>query len=223
MKKKLTIAALLLASALPLAAQDWSFGASTGPFVFGDFYERRLRPGNEQGPEGPHTLTLSAATRAGLALDLERSLGERWAVRAEGTFTRAPLTIRQNGDSDGVELNAGQLDVSTFMLPVVFRINPRGTFRFHVLAGPALAAYRLDGPENASGAEPAFEGTQLEWGFAFGGGVGWWFSDRFAIEANLTDTITTSPIDEESFADVPGIDTPNPHNAHGTLGVRWRF
>jgi hypothetical protein len=223
MMKKLTFAALLLVSAVPLAAQNWSFGASAGPFVFGDFYERRLRPGNEEGPEGPQTLTLSAATRAGLALDLERSLSDRWAIRAEGTFTRAPLAIREDGDSDGVEIDAGKMDVATFMLPVVFRLNPRGTFRFHLLAGPALATYRLEGRENASGAEPAFAGTQLEWGLAFGGGVAWWVSDRFAIEGNLTDTITTSPIDEESFADVPGIDFPNPHNAHATLGVRWRF
>jgi hypothetical protein len=223
MMKKLTFAALLLASALPLAAQNWSFGASAGPFVFGDFYERRLRPGNEQGPAGSQILTLSAATRGGLALDLERSLSDRWAIRAEGTFTRAPLAIRDAGDSDGFEIDAGEMDVSTFMLPLVFRLNPRGTFRFHVLAGPALAAYRLEGRDNASGAEPAFEGTQLEWGVAFGGGVAWWVSERFAIEANLTDTVTTSPIDEEAFADTPGTDIRNPHNAHGTLGVRWRF
>jgi hypothetical protein len=223
MMKKLTFTALLLASALPLAAQNWSFGASAGPFVFGDFYERRLRPGNEQGPEGSQTLTLSAATRGGLALDLERSLGDRWAIRAEGTFTRAPLTIRDNGGSEGIEIDAGELQASTFMLPIVFRLNPRGTFRFHVLGGPALATYRLEGRDNASGAEPAFEGTQLEWGVAFGGGVAWWVSDRFAIEGNITDTITSSPIDEESFADVPGIDIPDTHNAHGTLGVRWRF
>ncbi|MEA2462965.1 MAG: outer membrane protein beta-barrel domain [Acidobacteriota bacterium] len=223
MMKKLTFAALLLASALPLAAQNWSFGASAGPFVFGDFYERRLRPGTEQGPAGQQTLTLSAATRAGLALDLERSLGDRWAIRAEGTLTRAPLTIRQKGDSDGVELDAGEMDVSTFMLPVVFRLNPRGTFRFHALAGPALAVYRLEGRDNASGAEPAFEGTQLEWGFAFGGGVAWWVSDRFAIEGNLTDTITTSPFDEESFPSAGSLEISRPHNVHTTIGVRWRF
>lgn len=223
MMKNASVAALLLVATLPLAAQDWSFGASTGPFVFGDFLERRLRPGNEQGPERPHTITLSAATRPGLALDFERSLSDRWAIRAEGTFTRSPLAVRQRGGNEGVELEAGDMNVSTFMVPLVFRINPRGTFRFHILGGPALAAYHLEGRENAAGIRPAFEGTQLEWGVAFGGGVAWWVSERFAFEANLTDTITTSPIDEENLPDTPGNTTPNPHNAHGTLGVRWRF
>ena len=223
MKKIASQAALLLALALPAVAENWSFGASVGPFVFGDFLERRLRPGTGQGPTDPTTITLSAATRPGLAIDIERSFADRWAVRAEGTFTRSPLAVRQSGDEDGVELEAGDMNVSTFMIPLVFRINPHGTFRFHILGGPALAAYHLEGRENAAGVEPDFEGTQLEWGFAFGGGVAWWLSDRFAIEGNITDTITTSPIDEDQLADVPGVKTPNPHNAHGTLGLRWRF
>src|SRR4028119_2079131 len=42
MKKIASQAALLLALALPAVAENWSFGASVGPFVFGDFLERRL-------------------------------------------------------------------------------------------------------------------------------------------------------------------------------------
>ena len=216
MKKFLTIAVLMLAGAPSLAAQNWSFGAATGPFVFGDFLERRLRPTGGGEPQEPGTLILSAATRPGVALDIERRLSDRWAIRLEGTFTRSPLAVEQE-DGEGVTIDAGELDVSTWMLPVVFRINTGGAFRFHLLAGPALAIYR------PTGDDPAFEDTQQEWGAAFGGGVGWWLSDHFAIEGNITDTITSSPLDREDFPDVPGITIPRVHNGHGTVGVRWRF
>lgn len=224
MKKIFTAAALLLAIAAPATAQEWSFGASTGPFVFGDFMERTLRVGTGQGAEGRQTLTLSAGTRPGLAVDLEHSFAPRWAVRTEATFTRAPLVVRQQGTSEGVELSAGDMDVVTVMVPLVFRINPNGTFRFHLLGGPAAGIYRIDGRENVEGASPAFEGTQVEWGVAFGGGIAWWLSDRFAIEGNLTDTITTSPIDEpETGGSITRVEIPKPHNAHLTAGLRWRF
>jgi opacity protein-like surface antigen len=213
---------LLLAVSAPVSAQQWSAGVATGPFVFGDFLERSLRPGNETGSEEPGTLTLSAATRAGLSVDIERSFSERFAMRVEGTFTRAPLAIKGSEDS-GVEIDAGDLDVTTIMVPLVFRINPRGAFRFHVHGGPALALYHLDARENSAGAEPAFEGTKQQWGVAFGGGVAWWLSDRFAVEGNLTDIVTSSPIDRDQLPDVPGIDVPRPHNVHTTVGVRWTF
>lgn len=222
MKKQLSCVLLLLATTLPLGAQEWSFGAASGPFVFANFIERRTRPANAEGPEPPITMVLSAATRPGLAVDVERVLGERWAIRAEGTFTRAPLEVRQEGN-EGVSLHAGELDVSTFMVPLIFRINPRGTFRFHLLGGPALAIYRSHAQANVVGTVPLFRGTRNEWGVAFGGGVGWWFSDRFALEGNLTDTITSSPFDEEDLPDVPGIEVPRPHNVHTTIGLRWRF
>lgn len=223
MKNRWYPLALVLALTLSLQAQEWSFGAATGPFVFGDFFERRMRPVNAEGAEEPVTMVLSAATRPGLALDFERSLGLRWAVRAEGTFTRAPLSVREEGVEDGVALDAGDLDVSTWMVPVIFRINPRGSFRFHLLAGPAIAIYRAHTRENAVGTVPLFRGTRSEWGYAFGGGASWWVSDRFAIEGNLTDTITSSPFDEENLPDVPGITIPNPHNVHTTVGLRWKF
>jgi opacity protein-like surface antigen len=219
MMKKATIAALLLLSTLPLSAQDWSLGVSSGPFVFGDFFERRVRVGNE-GTGGSQVIILSADTRAGLAVDLERSFSQRWAIRAEGTFTRSPMTFRQEGTTGEFESEAGDLDVTTLALPLVFRINPNGAFRFYLLGGPALALYKVDAPRNA---EPVFDETQQEWGVAFGGGVAWWISDRFAIEAKITDTITTSPLDEDDFDDTPGADVKNPHNGHGTLGIRWRF
>jgi hypothetical protein len=106
------------------------------------------------------------------------------------------------------------------MLPLVFRINRNGAFRFHVMGGPAMAVYRSEGP---AASDPVFEDTQNEWGVAFGGGVGWWLSDRFAIEGNLTDIITTSPFDEDDFPSSVNVEIPRPHNVHTTIGVRWAF
>lgn len=223
MKKKLTTIAFLLAATLPAAAQQWSFGAGAGPFIYGNFVERTLRPGNETGPSGEQTLILTAATRPGLSVDFERTFTERWAVRFEGTFTRAPLSVETHGgDEDGTEIDAGEVDIATFMAPLLFRINPRGTFRFHLHGGPAYALYRLRARENASGARPPFDGTEGEWGLAFGGGMAWWFSDRFAIEGNLTDIVTTSPF-EEANEGIPGTDVPYPHNVHTSVGIRWKF
>ena len=41
--------ALLFAIAVPAFAQDWSLGGGIGPFVFGDFAERRTRIVTETG------------------------------------------------------------------------------------------------------------------------------------------------------------------------------
>jgi opacity protein-like surface antigen len=222
MMKNLAVFALLLALAVPLAAQDWSVGVSSGPFVFGDFLERRVRIVTGEPPPVFVTNVLSAGTRAGLAVDIERRLTDRWSIRLEGTFVNAPLTLEREDDPGaGNELDGADLDVTTFMLPVIFHINRNGAFRFHVMAGPALALYRGNAPEGAA-SEPLFEEMQTEFGGAFGGGVAWWMSDRFAIEGNLTDIITTSPFDREDFSTAP-VKTPNPHNVHTTVGLRWRF
>jgi opacity protein-like surface antigen len=220
MKKILTTAALL-AITLPLSAQNWSLGVHSGPFVFGDFVERKVRPTVGQGGGDTVTMTLSAATRAGLAVDLQHDFSERWGVRAEGTFTRAPLSIKEEGD-EALSFDTGELDVVTLTLPLVFRINPNGTFRFHLMGGPAYAMYTFE-PEAHSGGIAVISRTENEWGLALGGGVGWWFSDRFAVEGNLTDIVTTSPFDRSDFPDVPGYDVPKPHNVHTTVGVRWEF
>jgi hypothetical protein len=222
MKRRISLTALLLALSLPLGAQDWSIGVASGPFVFGDFLERRIRPTSNGEPQEPVTMVLSAATRPGLLVDIERNLGRRWAVRAEGTFTRSPLSVKEKG-SDGFAVDAGDLDVTTVMVPIVFRINPRGSFRFHVHGGPAYAMYRSHARANAVGMVPLFRGTRSKFGGAFGGGVGWWVSERFAIEGNVTDIITSSPFEEDELPDTPGIHVPRPHNVHTTVGLRWRF
>lgn len=220
MKKKLTIVAALFAITLPLSAQNWSVGVHSGAFVFGDFVERKVRPSVGGVPGDTVTMSLSAATRPGLAIDIQHDFSRRWGVRLEGTFANAPLQIKEEGE-DALTFDAGELDVVTVMLPIVFRINSGGSFRFHIMGGPAYAMYEFQ-PE-AAGAIPVASRTQSEWGFAAGGGVGWWISDRFAIEGTITDINTTSPFERSDFPDVPGYSVPRPHNVHTTVGIRWKF
>jgi opacity protein-like surface antigen len=221
MRRYLPLLAVVLASSLSATAQNWSLGVHSGPFVFGDFVERRVRPAASGEATGTVTMTLSAATRAGLAVDLERELAPRWALRLEGTFTNAPLAVKEDGD-EGVALDAGEVDVSTFTLPLVFRVNPRGALRFHLMGGPAYALYRVRGTPNVSGITPLDE-TSGRFGLAVGGGAAWWVRERFAVEGNLSDVVTSSPFDREDFPSGSGWSIPRPHNVHTTLGARWRF
>jgi opacity protein-like surface antigen len=222
MKRLTLLLALVTLSASEVSAQNWSVSGGTGPFVFGDFANRTLRLATDDGT-AEHTITLTAATRPGLVVGLERELGERWAIRAQGTFTRAPLEVEVE-DDDGVELESGDMDIATLALPVVFRINPRGTFRFIVFAGPAHAAYRLD--EDASSAEgvPLFAGTRSTWGLIAGGGVAWHLSDRVAVEAMIDDTVTSSPFRRSDLSsNASGLEIPRTHNVHTSVGLRYRF
>ena len=212
---------ILLLISLSASAQDWSVGVATGPFVFGDFVERSLRLGTEEG-SARQTTRLSADTRAGLAVDLQRQFSNRVAVRLEGTFTRAPLGVKGSGD-DAVSLDAGQLDVATFMLPLVLTLNPRGSFRFHILGGPAYAAYRISRDEDDSNAIRVFEDTRTNWGVALGGGVAWQWTETFAIEGGITDVATASPFRAEDFPASSRVNIPRPHNIHTTVGLRFRF
>lgn len=223
MKRTLLAIAAAAAVSLPAAAQNWSVGVGSGPFVFGDFVKRTMTVSTESG-SSRQTINLSAATRAGLSVDLERSLGDRFAIRAEGTFTRAPLTVKGNG-GDGVSLDAGDINVGTFMLPLVVRINPRGSFRFHVLAGPAYAAYRITRRPNASLTISEFVGTRSRWGYAAGAGLGWYWSNRFGVEGQISDISTSSPFERDDFprSGFATIDIPRPHNVHTTVGLRYRF
>jgi opacity protein-like surface antigen len=222
MKKILTIAAFALAITPPAAAQNWSLGARTGAFVFGDFVERKLRPVNGAGDEEPITLTLSAETSPGLSIDVERSFAPRWGVRLEGTFTRSDMKIKQDGSDQGVTFGAGEITVTSFSVPLVFRINPNGTFRFHLMGGPAYVMYEFEAEAHQPNVSIPGE-TRNEWGAIAGAGVAWWMSDRFAIEGSATDIVTSSPFEEADNTSTPGVDAKRPHNLHTTIGVRWRF
>jgi opacity protein-like surface antigen len=218
-KTLLPLPLLLLFVALPAAGQPWSVGVGTGPFVFGDFVERTFRVSNET-TGSTVTTPLSAATRAGLQVDLQRQLTGRFSLRAAGTFTRAPLAL---GGDDGVELDAGKLDVTTIALPLIVHINRNGALRFHIKGGPAYAIYKLKSESGSQFSVPRFEGTRSQWGFEAGGGASWNVSDRFAIEGEISDIVTSSPFHEDDVVSARGVDILRPHNVHTTIGVRYRF
>lgn len=219
--KKLLL--LLLCIAAPAEAQNWSVGVGSGPFVFGHFVRRTARVATPEG-SATQTSTLSAATRAGLAVDIERSFGERFAVRLEGAFTRAPLAVKgDERQDDAVEISAGDIDVATLMLPLVVRINPRGTFRFHVMGGPAAAAYTIRTRPNAAGSIPVFRGTRTEWGAALGAGMAWQWNERFAVEGSIVDVNTASPFRKDEMGGLGSVEIERPDNLHSTVGIRYRF
>ena len=214
---------LLLAFwATSAAAQNWSVGVATGPFVFGDFVRRTI-PISGEGPAEEQTATLSAVTRPGVLFDIERSMGDRFAIRAEATFTRSPLAIKSERGGEEFELEAGDMDVGTFIMPVVLRLNRHGSLRFHVMGGPAYVAYRIVPRANAAGTIRVFRGTRAEWGWAVGGGAAWHWSERIAIEGQLTDSSTRSPFHEEDVSGLGRVETPRTHNIHTTIGMRYRF
>ena len=213
----------ILLAALPARAQNWSVGVGAGPFVFGHFVERTTRVTTGEGT-ATQTATLSAETRAGITVDLERRLGDRFAVRLEGSFTRSPLGIKgPDRQDESVEISAGDIDVTAMMLPLVIRINPRGTFRFHVMGGPAAAAYTIRTRPNAAGTIPVFRGTRTEWGAALGAGMAWQWSEYFAVEVNLTDINTSSPFRREEIGGIGAIEIQRPDNLHSTVGIRYKF
>src|SRR5687767_149824 len=219
--KKLFLLVLLVA--LPANADKWSIGIGTGPFVFGQFVKRTVRIATPSGSE-TQTTTLSAATRAGLAVDLERGFGDRYGVRLEAAFTRAPIGIKGTERQDEtVDIPAGDIDVTTLALPLLIRINPQGTFRFHVMGGPAAAAYSIRTRRNAAATIPFFRGTRTRVGVAIGAGLAWQWNEYFAIEGNITDINTASPFSPEEIGGLGGVETPRPNHLHTTVGLRYRF
>src|SRR5207247_615930 len=126
------IAAISLVFCFANAAegQKWSISAATGPFVFGHFAERTVVIGNESGTTSTRS-RLSAATRPGGAADIEREFGRWLATRLEAAWTSAPLRIKSSSGSSGVSFDAGHVNVTTLVLPLVIHLN-RGAFRFHV-------------------------------------------------------------------------------------------
>src|SRR5438270_11413893 len=107
MQKTLLVFATVLFASATARGERWSLGVATGPFVFGRFAERTITI-STGGETGTTKSRLSAATRAGVAVDVERSLGYRFAVRLEGTWTRAPLRIKAASGGQGVNIDAGK-------------------------------------------------------------------------------------------------------------------
>jgi hypothetical protein len=223
LRKSFLAIAVLLAATSNLRAETWSLGVATGPFVFGRFAERTVSLSNEGGM-GTTKSRLSAATRAGLAVDIERSLGDRFAMRLEGTWTRAPLRIKAASGGQGVNIDAGKINVSAFAAPLVFRINPRGAFRFELLGGPAYALYDVHRQAEGGVTAPLFEGTRGRWGGVAGVGAAWWWSKSLAVEGRVQDIVTSSPFRRTDITPSgQGVHIPKPQNGHTTIGIRYRF
>ncbi|HEX6176754.1 MAG TPA: hypothetical protein VF057_00235 [Thermoanaerobaculia bacterium] len=215
--------AVLFFAAAPVLAQDWSIGAGAGPFIFGHFVERTTRVATGEG-SATQTVTLSAATRAGVTVDIERSFNDRFAMRLEGTFTRSPLAVKGTDRDDAtVAVPAGDIDVVTLALPLIVRINPRGTFRFHIMGGPAAASYSIETRENAAESIPIFRGSRQEYGALLGAGVGWYFTEYFALEGNISDINTSSPFRRDEIGGLGTVEIRRPNHLHTSVGIRYRF
>jgi len=223
MTRVLWAVAVAAATALPLQAQSWSAGGAVGPFIFGDMAERTTAIGTETG-SGTTRSRLSAATRAGTTVDLTHDLNRRFAVGLEANWVRAPLRIKSSSGDTGVTFDAGHVSLTTFVVPLELRLNPNGTFRFHIMAGPAYALYNVHGRGAAGQTFSLFDGTRGRWGGAAGAGVVWWWSRRFGVEWQAQDIITASPFRAGDLAPSPkGVHIPKPQNGHTTIGIRVRF
>jgi opacity protein-like surface antigen len=228
---KAAVLLLILTSLLarPIPAADWTFGLGGGAFFWGDFVERHATISNEFETIEQVT-TLSAATRPGVALSLDRSLSERLAFRFEGKASRSPLAIKSGSSSsdpngESVSLRIGDMNVYTMALAAKWRFNRGGALRPYLFAGPAWAIYQVERNEE-SGAIPIFEGSRGRLGLLGGAGLEWWLSRRMAVRGEVSDVYTESPIELEDFgAPVPRerLEINRPHNIHTTLGLAWRF
>src|SRR5260370_39140804 len=89
----------LLLATLPATAEDWSVGAGTGPFAFGKFAVRSVRASTGEPGTQVSKLKLTAATRPGLVVDIERTFNDRFALRLQGTFTDSPLAVKPESGS----------------------------------------------------------------------------------------------------------------------------
>lgn len=217
--------ALMLVPALATGA-EWSVGASAGPFFFGRFAESQVTIVN-----GESTVrisrSLTAKTRAGLLFDVERIFNDRVSIRFEAGINEAPLSISTDDDDtpdDGTSLEVGEMQVTTFAVPFVFRLNHAGTFRPYILAGVAYALYDFQ-PEESTRSLPLFEGTRGRLGVTVGAGLDWWLTRRLAIFGQTSDIYTKAPLSDDDFSGPRprSYSIENPHNVHTTLGLRYSF
>lgn len=209
----------LLACAVPASAQNWSVGVGTGPFIFGKFLRRTQTITNGE-TSVTTTSTLSAATRAGLSLDVGRDFNDWLGLRVEGTWTEAPMRLKRASGDSGVNIDAGRMGVTTLAAPFVISLNRKGAIRFQLFGGPAYAMYDM---KEENGVRPVFVGTRSRWGVVGGAAVQWWLSDRFAAEGRVQDIVTSSPIERTDVSGPGGVRTLKPQNVHTTVGIRYRF
>lgn len=218
-----SIALLCAFLALPLHAETWSVGGGIGPFIFGRFVERTVRIGTETGSATNRT-RLSAETRPGVAADVERDFNRWLALRLEASWVGADLRIKSQSGDQGTTIDAGHLNLTTFVLPLVVRINPNGALRFHVMGGPAYAFYNVHRRAGSGATLPFFEGTREVWGGAAAAGAAWYLRGNFALEWQAEYIATRSPFRRGDFAPIStGITIPKPRNGRTTIGIRYKF
>lgn len=215
---------LLLLFAIPCSAQHWGVTFGSGPFIFGSFAESRSRISN-----GLETKViehvLSASTTAGAVAGVERFYNDRVSLRAEVSFTKAPIAVKSSGDEeDSVSVGVGDMSVSAFVIPVTFRFNRRGTLRPFISAGPAAVAYDVE-PSTSTRSVPLFRGTRVRAGAAASAGAEWWISNRWIIRGEVIDIVTQSPLKESDLSGAQTLQSEItiPHNLHTTIGVAYRF
>lgn len=218
----LSLAVVAALSAVPVQAQQWSLGAGAGPFVFDNFVERSFRVGSGEGTSSTIKTSLSAKTRPGVTVDLERQLNDTFSIRFRGTFVDSPLAV-DGGASGGVAIESTKVDVTTLSVPFVFQLSRRGAIRFHVMGGPAYAMYKIrrQGNDDLQG---VYSGSRNRFGVMAGAGIDWWLSDRFALEGEVADVITSSPFERSDYpAGTTGLRIRRPNNVHTSGGLRYRF
>src|SRR5437870_4144649 len=135
--RKIVLVLLFVCCTVPraAAADGWSVGLSTGPFVFGTFAERSSTIATESGSTTTRS-RLSAATRPGASADIERDFNDWLALRLDASWTRAPMKVK-SGSGSGVSFNADHVNITTLALPFVLKLNRHGPFRLHPSGGPA--------------------------------------------------------------------------------------
>lgn len=224
---KVAALSLLLLTAAPLSAGDWRINLGTGPFVFGNLAEKKSTISNSE--QTVHiTSSISAATRPGASVDLERDLNSRFSLRLGSTFTRSPVAVKtksSNDDpsSDGVNLDVGDLNVTTLDLAAVFRFNSGGSLRPYIFAGPGYAIYNMK--SEPDGPDPLFEGTRGRLGAVAGAGLEWWWRENFAVRAELSDVYTQALLKRSDFSGPTpeSLELSKPHNVHTVFGITYRF
>src|SRR5262249_14433962 len=160
---------------------------------------------------------LSAATRPGGSADLENDINNWLTVRLDAAWTRAPMKVK-SGSGEGVSFDAGRANITTIALPLVFSLNRHGAFRVHLLAGPSYAFYTMKAGTGGGATLSVFNGTRGRWGGVGGGGLAWWLSNRFAVEGEVDDIVTSSPFRRSDFSSTTfgGLKIPKTHNVHST-------
>ena len=220
MTKTLPLTLFLLFLAGHAAAQSgWSVGGGVGPFGTGDFIRRTMRVGNEGG-NSTTTIALSAKTRVGGQVYLEDDFTRLLGFRLRASFVNAPLSVKGGGGS-GVALSDGRLTTTTFSAPLLLHLNRDATFRFHLLAGPAYAMYRISQQEQQ--AFPTFHQTRSRWGVIGGGGISWWLGPRLAIEGEAADVVTSSPFERSDYANATLVRISRPNNVNISVGLHLRL